>query len=118
MVQSFSKKGHHYDNAVVESFFKFLKREQTNRRNYQNLKELESSVFQYIEGYYNSKRPHSTLNYLTPNQAEFNFHSSLGWRRRTQQLPSLRNNLLSFGCLLGTLSPSSSPYPLNSLMID
>ena len=63
-VQSFSQKGHPYDNAVAESFFKFLKREQTNRRNYQNLKELEISIFEYIEGYYNSKRP---------NQAEKKF---------------------------------------------
>ena len=75
VVQSFSKKGHPYDNAVAESFFKFLKREQTNRRNYQNLKELETSVFEYIEGYYNSKRPHSSLAYLSPNQAEEKFFS-------------------------------------------
>lgn len=73
VVQSFSKKGHPYDNAVAESFFKFLKHEETNRRNYQTLKELELSVFQYIEGYYNSKRPHAGLSYLTPNQAEKNF---------------------------------------------
>ena len=73
VVQSFSKKGHPYDNAVAESFFKFLKREQTNRRNYQNLKELETSIFEYIEGYYNAKRPHTTLNYLTPNEAEKKF---------------------------------------------
>jgi len=73
VVQSFSSKGHPYDNAVAESFFKFLKHEQTNRRNYQSLKELETSVFEYIEGYYNSKRPHATLAYLTPNQAEKNY---------------------------------------------
>ena len=73
VVQSFSKKGHPYDNAVAESFFKFLKKEQTNRRNYQTLKELETSIFEYIEGYYNSKRPHSALGYLTPNEAEKNF---------------------------------------------
>jgi transposase InsO family protein len=75
VVQSFSKKGHPYDNAVAESFFKYLKQEETNRRNYQTLKELELSVFQYIEGYYNSKRPHGGLNYLTPNQVEINFFS-------------------------------------------
>ena len=75
VVQSFSKRGHPYDNAVVESFFKFLKTEETNRRNYQTLKELELSIFKYIEGYYNSKRPHSSLGYLTPNEAEANFYS-------------------------------------------
>jgi putative transposase len=73
VVQSFSKKGHPYDNAVAESFFKFLKLEETNRRNYQSQKDLELSLFQYIEGYYNPKRPHGSLGYLSPNQAEANY---------------------------------------------
>lgn len=70
VTQSFSKKGHPYDNAVAESFFKFLKKEEINRRNYQTIKDLELSVFSYIEGYYNAKRPHGSLNNLTPNQME------------------------------------------------
>ena len=73
VVQSFSKKGHPYDNAVAESFFKYLKHEEINRRNYSSLQELKLSVFEYIEGYYNSKRPHSSLRMLTPNQKEQNF---------------------------------------------
>jgi transposase InsO family protein len=73
VVQSFSKKGHPYDNAVAESFFKYLKHEEINRRNYSSLQELKLSVFEYIEGYYNSKRPHSSLGMLTPNQKEQNF---------------------------------------------
>ena len=73
VVQSFSKKGYPFDNAVCESFFKYLKKEETNRRSYATLNELNLSVFSYIEGFYNSRRPHSYLNYLTPNEAETNY---------------------------------------------
>lgn len=70
MIQSFSAKGHPYDNAVMECFFKYLKKEETNRRNYSSLAELQLSLFQYINGFYNSLRPHSHNNGLSPNQAE------------------------------------------------
>lgn len=73
VVQSFSKKGHPYDNAVAECFFKYLKLEETNRRFFKNFEELRLSVFSYIDGYYNSKRPHSFLGLLTPNQFEQKF---------------------------------------------
>lgn len=75
VVQSFSKKGHPYDNAVAECFFKYLKLEQTNRRFYNSFDDLSLSVFQYIDGYYNSRRPHSSIGLLTPNQFEHNFFS-------------------------------------------
>lgn len=58
VVQSFSKKGYPFDNACCESFFKYLKKEECNRRTYHNESELKLSLFQYIEGFYNSKRPH------------------------------------------------------------
>ena len=70
VVQSFSKKGYPFDNACCECFFKYLKKEETNRRTYHSLSELHLSVFEYIEGFYNSKRPHSTLGMLTPNEVE------------------------------------------------
>ena len=70
VVQSFSKKGYPFDNACCECFFKYLKREETNRKTYHSLSELQLSVFEYIEGFYNSKRPHTTLGMLTPNEAE------------------------------------------------
>ncbi len=75
VVQSFSKKGYPFDNAVAESFFKYLKKEETNRRTFSSLSELKISVFEYIEGFYNSKRPHSSLDYLTPNEKESQFYS-------------------------------------------
>ena len=70
VVQSFSKKGYPFDNAVCECFFKYLKKEETNRRIYHTFQELQLSVFEYIEGYYNSRRPHGSLGYMTPNEAE------------------------------------------------
>ena len=73
VVQSFSKKGYPFDNACCECFFKYLKKEETNRKTYHSLKELQLSVFEYIEGFYNSKRPHSSLGYLTPDEIEHQF---------------------------------------------
>ena len=70
VVQSFSKKGYPFDNACCECFFKYLKKEETNRKCYSSLKELQLSIFEYIERYYNSKRPHTTLGMLIPNEAE------------------------------------------------
>lgn len=70
VVQSFSKKGYPFDNACCESFFKYLKKEETNRRTFHTYKGLYHSVFQYIEGFYNSRRPHGSLGYLTPNEKE------------------------------------------------
>lgn len=73
IVQSFSAKGHPYDNAVMECFFKYLKKEETDRRIYSSFDELKISIFEYIHGFYNSYRPHSHNNGLSPNQAELNF---------------------------------------------
>ena len=61
---------HPYDNAVMECFFKYLKKEETDRRNYKSLGELYHSLFTYINGFYNSVRPHSHNNGLSPNQKE------------------------------------------------
>ena len=73
MIQSFSAKGHPYDNAVMESFFKYLKKEETDRHSFASFNELNLALFEYIHGFYNSVRPHSHNNGLSPNQAEFVF---------------------------------------------
>ena len=74
MIQSFSAKGHPYDNAVMECFFKYLKKEEVNRKSYSSFDELNVALFQYINGFYNSLRPHSHNNGLSPNQAEASFY--------------------------------------------
>lgn len=73
MIQSFSAKGHPYDNAVMECFFKYLKKEETNRRSYSSFEELNISLFKYINGFYNSIRPHSHNNGFSPNDFELNY---------------------------------------------
>ncbi len=70
IIQSFSAKAHPYDNAVMECFFKYLKKEEVNRKSYSSFNELNISLFEYIYGFYNSVRPHSHNNGLSPNQAE------------------------------------------------
>lgn len=75
MVQSFFKKSYLFDNACCESFFKYLKKEECNRRNYRTKKELELSVFQYIEGFYNSKKPHGSLGFMSPNEKKKEYWS-------------------------------------------
>jgi transposase InsO family protein len=65
-----SGKGNCYDNAVVESFFHTLKTELIYFESYKTREEAKSSVFEYIEIYYNRERSHSTLNYCSPVQFE------------------------------------------------
>ena len=69
VVQSFSKSGRPHDNAVAESFFASMKREEVYRTQYCSEHQFMRSVDTYIE-FYNTKRPHSTLNYKTPDGFE------------------------------------------------
>jgi transposase InsO family protein len=68
IVCSMSRKGNCYDNAVVESFFSRLKSEWTNHYHYQTRQEAIESLFYYIEIFYNRKRRHASINYVTPQQ--------------------------------------------------
>ncbi|WP_271005188.1 IS3 family transposase, partial [Listeria seeligeri] len=77
LTYSYSKKGYPWDNAVTESFFKYMKKEELDRRVFKTIQEVTLSSFEYIEGFYNPKRPHSANNMLTPNQKERNYFESL-----------------------------------------
>lgn len=68
VTQSMSRKGDCWDNAVAESFFKTLKCEWTNRFTYRNHTQAELSVFEYIESFYNTRRAHSSLGYVSPDE--------------------------------------------------
>ena len=70
ILQSMSGKGNAYDNAVVESFFATLKTEEVDNNVYETRQQARTSIFSYIEGFYNPKRRHSSLNYLSPNDFE------------------------------------------------
>jgi putative transposase len=63
---SMSRTGHCYDHAVAESFFHTLKTEHTNFYKYRTREEAMSSIFEYIEVFYNRERLHSTLGYVSP----------------------------------------------------
>jgi putative transposase len=67
---SMSRKGNCYDNAFVESFFKSLKSELILREVFETEKDLRSAIFEYIETWYNRKRLHSSLGYLSPLEYE------------------------------------------------
>ena len=68
--RSMSRPGNCYDNAVVESFFGTLKTELVHRRRYRTRAEARADVFEWIECWYNRRRRHSSLGYLSPEQFE------------------------------------------------
>jgi len=67
---SMSRKGDCWDNAVVESFFGTLKQERVHWQHYQTRYEAQQDILQYISMFYNSKRLHSYLDYMSPNDYE------------------------------------------------
>jgi putative transposase len=67
---SMSRKANCWDNAVAESFFSTLKREWVQGKVYRTRAEARTDIFYYIETWYNRKRRHSTLGYLSPADFE------------------------------------------------
>ena len=67
---SMSRKGNCYDNAPMESFFASLKSECIYRQLYACRASARTSVFDYIEVFYNRQRMHSSLNYMSPHAYE------------------------------------------------
>lgn len=63
---SMSRPGCPYDNACLESFFSTAKKERIYRKVYGTLEEVKSDLFEYIELFYNRKRMHSHLGYMSP----------------------------------------------------
>lgn len=63
-----SRKGNCYDNAAMESFFHSLKTEWTDHRVYQTREQGKSSIFEYIEVFYNTKRRHFYVHQVSPLQ--------------------------------------------------
>jgi transposase InsO family protein len=59
-----------YSNAVAESFFATIKRELIYTRAWPTRAGLHRAVFEYIEGWYNTRRLHSTLGYMSPAKYE------------------------------------------------
>ena len=70
MMASFSKRGCPYDNACIESFHAILKKEEVYCTHYETFDMARVSLFQYIEAWYNRKRPHGSIGGLTPDAYE------------------------------------------------
>lgn len=70
ILRSMSRTGDCWDNAAMESFWSTLKRELVYQENYANRAQAQASIFEYIEVFYNRKRRHSALGYISPEQFE------------------------------------------------
>ena len=67
---SMSRSGNVWDNAAMESFFSTLKTERTARKIYRSRNHARADIFDFIERFYNAKRRHSTIGYLSPIEFE------------------------------------------------
>jgi putative transposase len=96
---SMRRRGNCHDNAVMEAFFSSLKSELADR--FDSCGGAKMELFDYIEVFYNQRRRHSTIGYLSPTA--FERHASSGVTRRD-------------GALVGTLAPHlrSSPRPTSA----
>ncbi len=75
LICSMSRKGECLDNAVAESFFSSLKTELVDHEDYQTKQEAKQSLFEYIEVFYNRRRRHSYLGYISPVEYERRYAS-------------------------------------------
>lgn len=70
MLPSMSRPSNPYDNATCENILKSLKREEINATTYRDFEDLQKRLDEFIEGYYNVCRLHSTLDYRSPEDFE------------------------------------------------
>ena len=73
---SYSKKGYPYDNASMESFNSILKKELIYTKPFDTFYNTKLELFDFIENWYNDKRIHSSLNYVSPNQFYLNYYQN------------------------------------------
>ena len=77
MICSMSRKGNCYDNACAETFFSTIKCEMLYHKKYETREEAHKDIFWYIEIFYNRKRRHQALGYMTPAQCRESFADKL-----------------------------------------
>ena len=70
LIASMSRKGNCYDNAFIESFWSSMKLELIKGTRFRTRAEARTAIFLYIESFYNRRRLHSSLGYLSPNDFE------------------------------------------------
>ena len=74
---SMSRKGNCWDNSPMESFFATLKSEWLAGKSYSTISMAKTDIFAFIEGFYNSHRLHSSIDYFSPSQFELFYYNSL-----------------------------------------
>jgi putative transposase len=85
---SMSAKGNCYENATAEAFFSTLKAEAfPSDQVFATKAEARRELFEYIEGYYNNQRLHSSLGYQTPREFETNFKEVIDSRKGVPEIP-------------------------------
>jgi len=77
VVPSMGSVGDCFDNAVAESFFATFECELLDRRSWPTRRGLDTAAFDFIEGFYNPRRRHSTLGYLSPAEFEYNHYNDV-----------------------------------------
>lgn len=77
IIPSMSRRGNCYDNAVAESFFKTLKKELVRKTIFRTREEARDKIFEYIEMFYNSKRRHIYLGFISPNEFEKRYNQNV-----------------------------------------
>jgi putative transposase len=95
--------GDAYDNAMAESFFASLECELIDRKSWQTKTEARLALFTYIEGWYNPRRRHSALDYLSP--ANYESKNKVRSLRGKHGLPTVGD------CVAGATPPVDNPAP-------
>ena len=118
--QSMRRRGACWDNAVAESFFGTLKTELVHHERYRTREQARLNIFDYIETFYNRRRLHSYLNYVSPEEFETSMETALDATRSKllsvetgedqTDLPSLRRWLFSQSDNFARLQSSSGLY--------
>jgi len=110
MVASMSRPGNPYDNARCERFMRTLKREEIYASVYRDLEDLRARIEDFIERYYNTKRLHSALGYLSPEEFEAAQSGDQSLKAATVTC-SFGKTSTVLGLGTGTQTPSPSPDP-------
>jgi transposase InsO family protein len=104
-VSSMSRSGNVWNNAAIESFFSSLKTERTARRMHRTRDDAKADVFDYIERFYNPKRRHPTIGYMS----SWSSRGRLDWLKRVSTEPSAAHKaILQGGPTFKTAGPSTT----------
>jgi putative transposase len=117
VVCSMSRSGNVWDNAAMESFFSSLKTERTARKTYRTRDEARADVFDYIERFYNAKRRHSTIGYLSPMEFERRAGLAQAGVIQTGCRPRLVHGYLTISGVVAERQHSADPkaFPLGGV---